>query len=267
MPDLFTQLGPWTFRTFTLALVVSAGASLALAAWRLRQIIPFAALVDAALGALVGAAVVGRLGHVALNLAYFRVHPEEIFRLNLGGVNWHGALVGGLFGLFIVSRWRRLKVGTLLDALTPALPLLMAAGWVGCAAAGCGYGREVDTLARYPAGAVWEARDVYGMVAPRWNTPLFGLLAAGAVLLVVLLGGRLRKRESGALFWLALALVGAGMFAVGFLRADAVPLLAGLRLDSWLDLCMVVFGVIIAGYQFTVDRNPPVVFPELTTDR
>src|SRR5690606_31172444 len=102
------------------------------------------------LGAVVGA----RLAHVALQWDYFSAHTGEIIRLTAGGLDWHGALLGGLLGLALVARWRRLPLRLLLDALTPVLPLVALGGWIACWSAACGYGREVDTLANYPAYAV-----------------------------------------------------------------------------------------------------------------
>ncbi len=66
-----------------------------------------------------------------------------------------------------------------------ALPWIAAAAWVGCAAAGCAYGAEVRTLADYPPGVTAELRDVYGIAAPRWNTPLYGVVLAGMMVGVV----------------------------------------------------------------------------------
>lgn len=114
--------------------------------------------------------------------------------------------------------------------------------WWGCLGAACGYGAEVDTLARYPAWAVAELPDVYGLPAPRWNTQVFGMALGAALLpLMALLAARgwLRGRR----FWLALALLSAGMFAIGFVRADYAPTLAGLRADQWLDLILMTLAL------------------------
>jgi hypothetical protein len=49
----------------------------------------------------------------------------------------------------------------------------------------------------------------------------------------------------GGRFWLLLALLSVGMFAIGFVRADFADELAGLRADQWLDLITVVLSLLL----------------------
>jgi prolipoprotein diacylglyceryltransferase len=142
-----------------------------------------------------------------------------------------------------VCRWRKLEFARLLDVLTPALPLLALAGWWGCRAANCGFGAEVDTLANYPPLVVAELPDVYGIPAPRYNTQAFGLALA---LLVFGLTVWLFRRGLlvGRRFWLVLALLSAGMFGIGFFRADYAVEIVNLRADQWLDLGVLLVSVV-----------------------
>lgn len=212
------------------------------------------ARVDAALGGLVGGLVLGRLGHVMLSWSYFATHTDEITHIGSGGLNWHGALIGGLIGLVLVGRWRGLRIAALLDDLTPLLPVFALAAWYGCWAWACGYGAEVDTLANHPAFTVTEARDIYGIVAPRYHTHRFGLIAAGLLLgLALLLTWRDWLR--GVRFWLVLALLSAAMFSIGFVRGDAVTMVAGWRLDQGFDLGLLVFSICAAIIQRHVRRG------------
>src|SRR5690606_12168503 len=157
-----------------------------------------------------------------------------------GGLDWHGAVIGGLVGLAAAARWRKLALRDMLDAFAPALPLLAFAGWLGCWGAVCGYGAEVDTLAHYPAFAAAETRDVYGLVAPRYNTRVFGMALALALLILSLVLNRrgwLKYRR----FWLLLALLSAGMFGIGFFRGDYALVVAGIRADQWLDVLLLLW--------------------------
>lgn len=239
MSGFYTTIGPLQVQTFTLALALAVAAGIGWSAW--QQPDRRGAVVDAGLGALVGGVIGARLLHVLLNWTYFSYNTGEIWRLRSGGLDWHGALVGGLLGLWVVCRWRKLDFTRLLDGLTPALALLALAGWWGCRAANCGFGAEVDTLANYPAFVVAELPDVYGIPAPRYNTQLFGLLLA---LLVLCLTVWLFRRGllAGRRFWLVLALLSAGMFGIGFFRADYAVQVASLRADQWLDLAVLFPG-------------------------
>jgi prolipoprotein diacylglyceryltransferase len=91
---------------------------------------------------------------------------------------------------------------------------------------------------------VAELPDLYGIVAPRLATQLYG--AMFGVLLCVLAWGVLPRviHRSGIRFWVLMATLGAGIFAIGFARGDGVPMLGTLRLDQMLDLLVVAAGVI-----------------------
>lgn len=257
MPDFYTIIGPLRLQTFTLSLALAVAASISISLYRLR--LERRVIGDACLGALLLGVMGARAGHVLLNWEHFAYNTGDILRLYTGGLNWHGALLGGLMGLGIVARWQGVSLSRLLDALTPALPLLALAGWWGCLAANCGFGAEVDTLANHPPLLVAEMRDVYGIPAPRYNTPLFGLLL-GTLTLVLAAILLWRRWLAGRRFWLVLALLSAGMFGIGFFRADYAVMFSGLRADQWLDL-----GVLAASVVALVLARPPELNSSIST--
>ncbi|MBK8023442.1 MAG: prolipoprotein diacylglyceryl transferase [Chloroflexi bacterium] len=97
MSPTLTLLG-LTVPIFSLSLF---GAALIGTAWAARRTgWPLGLTVDLALVAAAGALIGGRVEHVLLHWAdWFSAHPEEIVRLSLGGLGWHGAVVGGLVGV------------------------------------------------------------------------------------------------------------------------------------------------------------------------
>jgi prolipoprotein diacylglyceryltransferase len=207
----------------------------------LLRSLKLAAAVDLMLGGLAGALVGGRALHVLLNWDYFASHLNEA--LYGGGLDWHGAAIGGLAGVWVALHFLApCGRAAVLDGLALALPLLVLALWAGCGAAACGYGAEVATLADYPAFAVSESSDVYGIVAPRWNTALFGMALAVLVGLVMLIF-TWRGWLTGRRLWLALALLSVGMFAIGFVRGDTSPMLFGFRIDQLLDLGILMISL------------------------
>ncbi len=230
-----TAIGPWQLQTFSLVLALAILLAGAVALWQRPG--PPAAVLDACLLALACGLLAARGGHVLLHFEHFSRTPEDILRWSSGGLEWHSGLVGALAGLWLGARWRRLAWPALLDALTPALALFCLGAWRGCMATGCGYGREVDTLANHSPLLVAELPDVYAINAPRYNTPLFGLLLG---VIALLLAGLLFRRRwlRGLRFWSLLAFLAAGMLLIGFWRADHVPQWSGLRSDQWLDLAV-----------------------------
>lgn len=237
-----TVIGPFSLQTFTLAvaLAVMAAAGVGLRRAADRR----GAWADAYLVALALGAIGARVGHVLLNWEHFAYNTADIWRLAAGGLDWHGAVTGGLIGLIIGARWRSLSGAELLDSLTMALPLIALAGWWGCWAAHCGYGAEVDTLANHPPFAVSEGPDVYGILAPRYNTQIFGLLLALVTLLIASALVRLRWMRYRR-FGLILAFLSVGMFTIGFVRGDYAAIIGGLRADQWLDLGTLLLGLML----------------------
>ncbi len=243
----FIDLGPFSVRTFTALIAAATLAGLALlVAVAYRRGEPPLHWLDAGLGGLLGGVVGARLLHVLLNLAYFRDHAAEALNLRAGGLSGHGALYGALLGVWLAARWRRVSFRAAADVLALLWPLGMIAAWAGCLAASCGYGAEVRTLADFPAWAVSETADIYGTVAPRYNTQWFGLwLGAGLLILsgLVTLVGWLR----GYRLWLILGLSATGLFVLGFFRGDGAPgPLPTLTWDQALDLSVIALSVVAA---------------------
>jgi phosphatidylglycerol:prolipoprotein diacylglycerol transferase len=242
MTDATVAFPFFTIPIYSLALVLGITLSLGLALR--RAALRLSVLIDTGLGACLGGVIGARIVHVLLNWAYFADNLSEALRPSAGGLDWHGAVIGGLIGLGIVSIWRRLNLRMLLDALSPALPLLAFVGWLGCWAAVCAYGAEVDTLAHYPAFVAAETRDVFGIVAPRYNTQVFGMALALVLLIVsvvLIRQGWLTNRR----FWILLALLSAGMFGIGFFRGDYAIMVAGLRADQVLDGSFFLWSILV----------------------
>jgi prolipoprotein diacylglyceryltransferase len=176
--------------------------------------------IDGALIALIGAAILGRAGHVLLSWDYFALHPDEALRLDLGGIDWRFAAIGALIGLWVGARLRRFAFNQALAWCAPLVGVIGVAVWWMCAGAGCAAGSEVDTLARYPALIAAELPDRYGIAAPRWNTPLMGVVGSLIALIVGLIA--LRRRWGARGFWLALALMALIMLIIGAFRPIAM---------------------------------------------
>jgi prolipoprotein diacylglyceryltransferase len=261
----YTQIAFWSIPTFRLMVSTAILFSLVIGFYRQASRVRS---IDVYIGALVLGIIGARVFHVALNWDYFTDNRAEIWVIGAGGLDWHGALLGGLLGMALVL-WldriitrrikhfypfaptkTRLPFNALLASVTLALPLIGLGGWVGCLAAGCGYGKEVDSLANYPRWMTSELVDVFGIVAPRYNTPYFGI-ALCLVGLLLALGVMLWARRSPTSarssrhFWWLLAFLAVDMFIIGFYRADHSYIVYGLRADQILDVIIGVWSLIL----------------------
>jgi prolipoprotein diacylglyceryltransferase len=212
--------------------------------------------LDVGLLALAAGLIAGRAAHVAIHWQYFSEHTEDIAAFWQGGIDWHAAILVGLLILLIACLRRGVSFRGVTDVLAISLPIGAVLALTGCLAAGCGHGREVVSLADYPPYIAAELPDLYGIIAPRFQTQLFGITLNIALVILVVILTRL-SRLDGARLWIMLMLMGVGMFGIDFTRGDAMPVIGGLRLDQILDL--VVAGAGLAGITIGRRLTRPVI--------
>jgi phosphatidylglycerol:prolipoprotein diacylglycerol transferase len=248
MPDILARYGPFFLYAYTailgLGLVASVGLTALLA--RRRDV---GGWFDGALAASAGTLLAGRAVFVWLNQPYFAENPAEALQLWLGGLNYHGALLGGLAGLWL---WARLTHRSFYDyagLFAPGLALLVAAGWAACGVEGCAYGR-----AAAPGLLAANLPDDLGVLAVRYRTQLGGAVVSLAVFGVALWAfGRARP---GLLFWGTLGALSLGRAVIALGRGDVAPLIAGRRLDLIIDLGLFVVSLLGAIFIVAARRSP-----------
>jgi phosphatidylglycerol:prolipoprotein diacylglycerol transferase len=263
MNPVVFNLGPLEIHAFTawimLGTLLGMALILAVAVRQRQRLMPW---LDALIGAVIGGIIGARAFHVWLSWDYFSANTGEILSLSSGGLDWHGALLGGLLGAALIGWLRRVPLSPLMDALALAVPIGAVAIWQGCAAANCAYGLEVRSLADYPAWMVIESADVYGTVAPRLNLSPPGI-ALAAILFVFILILTVFGWLRGLRLWLALIVYGLGMALIDFFRAEYVPQWFGRRADQVLDLAVVLLAVILFAFvalrQVTLKHRVPAI--------
>jgi phosphatidylglycerol---prolipoprotein diacylglyceryl transferase len=232
------------FSNYTIAIGVSVLFAGIWVADNLRDTLPLRRILDLYILLLIHALIFGRLIYVLTHFDYYGIQPEEIFYLQQGGIDWHGAVWSGCLMIWLFARWQHITFLSVLNAFAPALPVLMFGAWWGCHAASCAYGAEIQNISNYPSWLVWEGPDIYGLRLPRFYTQSIGTLFAFGLLLITWLLTRLKFLRWNR-FGLVLALMSLVMFGIGFMRGDDVLYVFNLRSDQWLDLIMLVFALVL----------------------
>ncbi len=199
--------------------------------------------LDAILAAITIGVVAARLGYAAINYSYFKDHLYEVPRIWEGGLNWQAGLIGGSIGAWLIAhRHKDHSPMKILDLLAIGAPIGLALGWLGCYLSAAAYGQEM-----FPGQPLYllsiDAPDLYGSINPRWPSQLFGA-AWALVVFGLLLLTRNKQWPDGTRFWLFIAIYSLGAFAIGFIRADDMPIIFGWRLDQIFDGVIVVVGAI-----------------------
>ncbi len=151
-----------------------------------------------------------RLLFIVLNWSYYSGNWAEIFSLQGGGLSFYGAIILGIGGALLWSRWRKLSFLKVTDFLAPYLLLGYAFGRIGCFLNGCCYGKETDVFWAMPAAFIDNA--------PRHPVQLY---ASVGVLLLFFLALYLRKYSyfDGFQLLAVIMLYGFLRFGTEFFRA------------------------------------------------
>lgn len=242
-----------------LSLGVLAGAGFTLAQAR-REHLMLGPTIDVLLAALVGGMIGARLGYVWIHWPYFADHLDEVWRFWLGGLAWHGGLIGGASGAAILARYRlRQPALVWLDRLAPGAALATVFGWLGCWLAACGYGREM-----FPGDAIFsiavDSPDTYGVWAPRLPSQWLGAAWGLSVFLALWRLCGTQRLRPGARFAAFVGLYSFGSWLVGFTRGDfASPTGAG-NIEHAIDAFLFCLGTLATSIAL---MRPPRLSSEL----
>lgn len=244
MTDILARYGPYFFYTYNVVLGLGVGLALGITAMLARRG-ELTGWLDGALAAAAGAVLGGRAVFVWLNAPYFAENPAEAWQLQLGGLNYHGALLGGLVGLWLWARLAGRPFYRYAGLLAPGLALLSAFGWAACGFEGCAYGR-----AAAPGILAANLPDDLGVFAVRYRTQAVGALASLAVGGLAWWGyGRV---QPSLLFWGVMGGLALGRVVVALGRGDPARLVRGWRADSVVDGGTVIVAVVACAILLTM---------------
>ena len=193
----------------------------------------------ATLGIIVG----GRLGSVLFyNLPYYLDHPIDIFKINQGGMSFHGGLIGALLAMLWFARKTNSGFFNVIDFIAPVVPIGLGCGRIG----------------NFINGELWGAPSTlpWAMIFPdpraggitRHPSQLYEALLEGLLLFIILWLYSSKPRPMMAVSGLFLLVYGVFRFSVEFVRVPDVHI--GYLAFGWvtmgqvLSLPMIILGIV-----------------------
>jgi phosphatidylglycerol---prolipoprotein diacylglyceryl transferase len=248
------RLGPVAIHWYGLTYLAAFGLFMFLAMRRLRHE-PFASVrgpgawtrkdvEDMLFLGVLGVVVGGRLGYCLFYKPdYYLAHPLEVFYVWLGGMSFHGGMLGVILSQIWFAYSRGKPFWQVMDFVAPCVPPGLAAGRVGNFINGELWGRPADPS--LPWAMIFPQS---GTMAPRHPSQVYQFLLEGLLLFVILwLYGR-KQRKPGQVAAAFLIGYGALRFTAEYFREpdSFLGLLSlGLSMGQWLCIPMIVAGVAI----------------------
>lgn len=263
--DIYQSLDPVIFsfgfielRWYGLAYVLGF-AFAALVIWRVAKRwkveVSADALLTIILCVIVGVILGARLGYVLFyGGSFYWENPLYIFAFSMGGMSFHGGLMGALLAGIVAAKITKIPYLTLADMGCIAAPIGLFFGRCANFINGELWGAPTDA----PWGVVFGGSA--GMV-PRHPTQLYEAALEGIVLFVVLyaLSRKVPPRPRGTFLGLFLTMYGSFRFVIEFVREPDVQL--GYLYGDWLTmgqvLSMPLIVVGIAVLIYALVKKPP----------
>lgn len=188
---------------------------------------------------LIPLGIIGARTYYAIfNWPTFADDPLSVLRIWEGGIAIYGAVIGGLVGVLIFAKRRKIYPFTLTDMIVPGLALAQSIGRWGNYFNMEAYGRQITSPAWqfFPIGVQIPSASGY-----TWHMATFFYESCWDFVVFVLLWFVIRKRadKPGTTTLWYLLLYGLGRFFIEGLRTDSL-MLGSFRVSQLLSLLMVL---------------------------
>ncbi|MHB0979838.1 MAG: prolipoprotein diacylglyceryl transferase [Thermoleophilia bacterium] len=197
-----------------------------------------------------------RLFHVFENFGYYWHNPGEILGWQLVGLAIYGVLAGGIIGLVLYCRWKKLPVLRVLDCTALAFPVAQIIGKFANIINGDTWGSPTSLAwgFTYVNPASFIPKDLLGV--PTHPTPVYEQLWL-LVVVGILLYAVPRLKTDGMAILLYLGLYSLGRFFISFFRVNKI-IVVGLREAQIIALAVLVLALPAALYlRFRAKQTQP----------
>ena len=181
----------------------------------------------------------------------FAAHPENIIRVDQGGLMFYGGFLLSLAVFVIWCLVRREKVLALSDLLAAVVPLGHAFGRIGCFFYGCCYGRDSDAwcAVTFPAGSPSWHEHGRKMVSVL-PTQLFEAAALLALFAALMFLWRRRGERDGLILGAYLVGYAVIRFGIEYLRGDPRAAVGPFSISQTISIGLALTGAAILSCAF-----------------
>jgi phosphatidylglycerol:prolipoprotein diacylglycerol transferase len=232
-------LGTWKLHANLIFFIISCAAGVFFGIRKAREIegLPSYSKSHLIIGFLIGIMFAYLLGR--LNGGLFTVISQNFNWevLSYGGLISFGAILGGLFYGFLISRIFRFSTLKILDLIALILPLMESIYRIGCILMGCCYGRQTDGF-----GGVYLP-EVHGVWAYRYPTQI-ALMIFNLLLFLYLWKRSKEGKRVGSQVLIFLIIYCVGRFIIDFFRGDMpmVGILGYHQIQSFAIFCLTLLA-------------------------
>jgi phosphatidylglycerol:prolipoprotein diacylglycerol transferase len=202
---------------------------------------------------MLGVILGGRVGYVLFyQFQYFLENPMYLFRVDQGGMSFHGGALGVIIAIFIFALKNKKSILSVGDFVVPLVPVGLLAGRIGNFINGELWGRASDVP--------WAIVFPTGGPIARHPSQLYEAFFEGLVLFIMLIVFKKQPRPAGALSGLFLLGYGVFRFCIEYFREpDAhIGLYGGIISQGQiLSLPMVIagLGLMVWAYRRNTDTG------------
>jgi phosphatidylglycerol---prolipoprotein diacylglyceryl transferase len=189
---------------------------------------------DLAFWLMLGGILGARVAYVISNFDYYRAAPQEIIRIDQGGLIFYGGFIGGLLTFFAFAKWRKIPALDLADFTLTALPLGHALGRVGCFLNGCCGGCPAPHPSLLTGGLAHYPVQLYE-----------AFLNLGVYALLTWFYLQRRRGRAGSVVALYLMTYPVGRFLLEFIRGDARMRVGAFDVAQEISLGLIGAGFIL----------------------
>ncbi len=180
--------------------------------------------------------IISRLLHVIDRWGYYIQHPGQI--IGGSGLTIYGAVLGAALGIWVFSKFSKIKFGYFTDVLAPGIVLAQAIGRVGCTINGCCYGKACSL----PWGIIYTNPDSLAPLGVSVHPTTVYEIIYLLIMFGVLLGLKGKLKPDGSLFLVYLGLYSVWRLGIDFMR-EGTPFLFGLHQAQVIGIIILLIAI------------------------